>query len=53
MFALCMFAYGVFVHEAPDSSCNLTGEQDDQAGEELQEEQKHQIRIWLTDVLLG
>lgn len=25
------------VHVAPDSSCNLTGEQDDEAGEELQD----------------
>lgn len=30
-------AYSVFVHEAPDSSCHLTGEQDDKAGEELQD----------------
>ena len=33
----CMLSYGVFVHEAPDSSCNLAGEQDDQAGEELRD----------------
>lgn len=25
------------VHVAPDASCNLTGEQDDEAGEELQD----------------
>lgn len=25
------------VHVTPDSSCNLTGEQDDEAGEELQD----------------
>lgn len=34
---VCWQSYSVFVHEAPDSCCNFTGEQDDQAGEELQD----------------
>lgn len=32
-----MQSYSVSVHEAPDSSGNFAGKQDDQAGEELQD----------------
>lgn len=32
--------HSFFVHEAPDSSCDPTGKQDDQAAEELQDRTK-------------
>lgn len=35
--SLSLQTHRVFVHVAPNSSSNFTGEQDDEAGEELQE----------------
>lgn len=35
--SVSVHTHRVPVHVAPDSSCNLTGEQDDEAGEELQD----------------
>lgn len=43
--SLCSQSYSVFVHVAPDSSCYFTGEQDDQAGEELQDTMKQMAYI--------
>lgn len=36
--------HSLSVHEAPDSSCNFTGKQDDQAAEELQDRTKNKTR---------
>lgn len=35
--SVSVHTHRVPVHVAPDSSCNLTGEQDDEAGEELRD----------------
>lgn len=45
-----LYSYSVSVHEAPDSGCNFAGEQDDQAGEELQDRiEKHQVSSHFQD----
>lgn len=51
---VCLQSHSVFMHEAPDTSCNLAGEQDDQAAEELhneREKKKHVRWHWSRSLL--